>query len=117
MNILEKIPNQIRKNPLPAFNVGDTVKVHQKIIEGEKERVQIFSGVVIVRRGHGSGETFTVRKVSFGEGVERIYPVNSPNLVNVEVIRRGIVRRARLRYLRDRVGKRAKVKEKRINKK
>lgn len=117
MNILEKIPNQIREKKLPDFNVGDTVKVHQKIIEGDKERVQIFSGIVIVRRGHGSGETFTVRKVTFGEGVERIYPVNSPNLVNVEVIRYGNVRRARLRYLRDRVGKRAKVKERRINKK
>ena len=117
MNLLEKIPNQIREKELPAFNVGDSVKVHQKIIEGDKERVQIFSGIVIVRRGHGSGETFTVRKISFGEGVERIYPVNSPNLVTVEVIRHGKVRRARLRYLRDRVGKRAKVKERRVNKK
>jgi len=117
MNILEKIPNQIREKELPTFNVGDSVKVHQKIIEGDKERVQIFSGIVIVRRGHCSGETFTVRKVSFGEGVERIYPVNSPNLVTVEVIRHGSVRRANLRYLRDRVGKRTKVKERRVNKK
>jgi len=115
MNLLDKIPNQIRDKELPTFNVGDTVKVHQKIIEGDKERIQIFSGIVTVRRGQGAGETFTVRKVSFGEGVERVYPVNSPNLVNVEVIRQGSVRRANLRYLRDRVGKRAKVKEKRTN--
>ncbi len=114
MNILDKIPNQIREKKLPQFNVGDTVKVHQKIIEGNKERVQVFAGIVTVRRGSGAGETFTVRKVSFGEGVERIYPVNSPNIVNIEVTRQGNVRRARLHYLRDRIGKRAKVKEKRV---
>jgi len=114
MNLLDKIPNQIREKKLPEFNVGDTVKVHQKIIEGNKERVQVFAGIVIARRGSGAGETFTVRKVSFGEGVERIYPVNSPNIVNVEVTRRGDVRRSKLHYLRDRVGKKAKVKEKRV---
>ena len=114
MNLLDKIPNQIREKKLPTFNVGDTIKVHQKIIEGNKERVQVFAGIVTVRRGKGAGETFTVRKVSFGEGVERIYPVNSPNIVNIEVVRQGNVRRARLRYLRDRVGKKAKVKEKRV---
>ena len=113
MNILDKIPNQIREKELTSFNVGDTVKVHQKIREGNKERVQIFAGIVISRNGGGAGETFTVRKVSFGEGVERTYPVNSPNLVKVEIVREGSVRRARLYYLRDRVGKRAKVKEKR----
>lgn len=113
MNILDKIPNQIRENELTSFNVGDTVKVHQKIREGNKERVQIFAGIVISRNGGGAGESFTVRKVSFGEGVERTYPLNSPNLVKVEMVREGSVRRARLYYLRDRVGKRAKVKEKR----
>jgi len=111
--IIDKIPNQIRPEKLDSFRVGDTVKVHQKIREGEKERVQIFSGIVIAKQGYKAGETFTVRKVSFGEGVERIYPVNSPNVVRVEVTREGKVRRAKLNYLRDRVGKKAKVKEKR----
>ncbi len=111
--LVKKIPNQIRQEKLPPFNVGDTVKVHQKIREGGKERVQVFAGTVIARHGGGAGATFTVRKISFGEGVERIYPVNSSNLVTVEVVRQGRVRRARLNYLRSRVGKQAKVREKR----
>jgi len=111
--LVKKIPNQIRQEKLPPFNVGDTVKVHQKIREGGKERVQVFAGTVIARHGGGAGATFTVRKISFGEGVERIYPVNSSNLVTVEVVREGRVRRARLNYLRSRVGKQAKVREKR----
>ena len=110
--IIDKIPNQIRPEKLNAFRVGDTVKVHQRIREGEKERVQIFAGIVIAKQGYKAGETFTVRKVSFGQGVERIYPANSPNVVKVEVTREGKVRRAKLNYLRDRVGKKAKVKEK-----
>ena len=111
--ILKTIPNQTRAEALPPFRVGDTIKVHQKIREGEKERVQVFAGIVIARRGHGAGETFTVRKVSFGEGVERIYPANSPNIVAIEVTREGDARRAKLHYLRQRVGRSAKVREKR----
>lgn len=107
------LEQQLRAQPLAPFRVGDTVKVHQKIREGEKERIQVFAGIVIARRGRGAGETFTVRKVSFGEGVERTYPVNSPNIVAVEVVRRGRVRRAKLYYLRKRVGKQGKVREER----
>jgi large subunit ribosomal protein L19 len=110
---LKAVPNQTRAEPLPPFRVGDTIKVHQKIREGEKERVQVFAGIVIARRGYGAGETFTVRKISFGEGVERIYPANSPNVVAIEVTREGAARRAKLHYLRQRVGKSAKVREKR----
>ena len=95
------------------FRVGVSVKVNQKIREGDKERIQVFQGVVIARQGGGAGETFTVRKISFGVGVERVYPVNSPNVVSVEVVREGAVRRARLYYLRGRVGKAAKISEKR----
>lgn len=94
----------LRKNPL-AFNVGDTVRVHTKVVEGDKERIQIFSGVVIGRRGHGINETFTVRRISFGEGVERVFPVHSPRIEKIEVERHGAVRRAKLTYLRKRVGK------------
>lgn len=93
-----------RKNPL-SFQVGDTVRVHTKVIEGDKERIQVFSGVVIGRRGHGINETFTVRRISFGEGVERVFPVHSPRIEKIEVERRGDVRRAKLTYLRKRVGK------------
>jgi large subunit ribosomal protein L19 len=94
----------LRKNPL-QFNVGDSVRVHTKVIEGDKERIQVFSGVVIGRRGHGINETFTVRRISFGEGVERVFPVHSPRIEKIEVERRGQVRRAKLTYLRKRVGK------------
>ncbi len=107
--------NPARAQALKPFRIGDTVKVSQRIREGEKERVQIFQGIVIGRRGHGVGETFTVRKVSFGEGVERIYPVQSPNVVSVDVVRAGHVRRAKLHYLRERVGKHAKVREKKAS--
>ncbi len=103
---------QFRKNPVD-FGVGDSVKVHTKVVEGDKERIQIFSGVVIGRRGHGLNETFTVRRISYGEGVERIFPVNSPRVDKVEVERKGAVRRAKLTYLRKRLGKGATlVKEK-----
>lgn len=101
---------QIKENK-PQFNVGDTVKVHVNIKEGNRERIQIFEGTVIAKRGSGVSETFTVRRVSYGVGVERVFPVNSPNVVRVDVVRSGKVRRSKLYYLRDRVGKAAKVKE------
>ncbi|HXG48566.1 MAG TPA: 50S ribosomal protein L19 [Methylomirabilota bacterium] len=111
--LLDKIESeQYRKEPL-KFNIGDTVRVHTKVVEGDKERIQIFSGVVIGRRGHGLNETFTVRRISYGEGVERIFPIHSPRVEKVEVEREGNVRRAKLTYLRKRVGKGATlVKEK-----
>lgn len=103
--LLDKIEAaQIRKEPL-QFAVGDTVRVHTRVVEGDKERIQVFTGVVIGRRGHGLNETFTVRRISFGEGVERVFPVHSPRVEKVEVERRGAVRRAKLTYLRQRVGK------------
>jgi len=109
--LLDKIESeQYREKPLD-FNVGDTVKVHTRVKEGdkgkEKERKQIFKGIVIGRRGRGLNATFTVRRISYGQGVERVFPVNSPNVLEVEVERRGKVRRAKLNYLRDRIGKRA----------
>ena len=111
--LLDKIESEnYRKNPTD-FAVGDSVKVHTKVVEGEKERIQIFSGIVIGRRGHGLNETFTVRRISYGEGVERIFPIHSPRVDKVEVERRGEVRRAKLTYLRKRIGKGATlVKEK-----
>lgn len=105
--LFDKIESeQFRKAPL-KFEVGDTVRVHTKVIEGDKERIQIFSGIVIGRRGRGLNSTFTVRRISYGEGVERIFPVHSPRVDKVEVERHGSVRRAKLHYLRDRVGKSA----------
>jgi large subunit ribosomal protein L19 len=103
--ILDKIESeQFRKEPA-KFAVGDSVRVHTKVVEGDKERIQIFAGVVIGRRGRGLNETFTVRRISYGEGVERIFPVHSPRVEKVEVERRGDVRRAKLTYLRKRLGK------------
>ena len=111
MTILDKIrKEQVRENR-HEFNVGDTVKISVKIVEGDNERIQQFQGVVIARRGSGIEETFTVRRVQAGQGVERVFPINSPRLEKVEVIRRGAVRRAKLYYLRDKVGKAARVKE------
>ena len=114
--LFDKIESeQFRKNPL-QFNVGDSVRVHTKVVEGDKERIQVFAGVVIGRRGRGLNENFTVRRISYGEGVERIFPVNSPRVEKIEVERRGSVRRAKLTYLRKRVGKGATaVKEKDSN--
>lgn len=111
--LLDKIEaKQFRKDPL-VFGVGDTVRVHTKVVEGDKERIQVFSGVVIGRRGHGINETFTVRRISYGEGVERVFPVHSNRIDRLEVERQGAVRRAKLTYLRKRVGKGAvAVKEK-----
>lgn len=101
------------KRELTDFNVGDTVKVYIKVVEGDKERLQPFEGIVISRKGGGIRETFMVRKISFGIGVERIFPLHSPSINKIEVLKQGIVRRAKLYYLRDRKGKKAKVKEKR----
>jgi large subunit ribosomal protein L19 len=111
--LIDKIESeQYRKNALD-FAVGDSVKVHTKVVEGDKERIQVFAGVVIGRRGHGMNSTFTVRRISYGEGVERIFPVHSPRVDKVEVERKGSVRRAKLTYLRKRLGKGATlVKEK-----
>ncbi|HEY3863486.1 MAG TPA: 50S ribosomal protein L19 [Verrucomicrobiae bacterium] len=105
--LLDKIESEQYHKGISDFGVGDSVRVHTKVIEGDKERIQIFSGVVIGRRGHGLNSTFTVRRISYGEGVERIFPVHSPRIDKVEVERKGAVRRAKLTYLRQRVGKSA----------
>ncbi len=111
MNKLEIFANEQLKETVPSFNIGDTVRVHNKIKEGTRERIQMFEGTVIARHGGGISETFTVRRVAYGVGVEKTFPLHSPNVEDVDVIRRGKVRRAKLYYLRDRVGKRSKVKE------
>lgn len=110
-DIIKNIEAAQLKSEVPEFNVGDTVRVHGKIKEGNRERIQIFEGIVLKRQGGGNRETFTVRKTSNGIGVEKTWPLHSPNVVKVEVVRRGKVRRAKLFYLRDRVGKAARVKE------
>ena len=112
MDIIRAIEQQQIKQDIPDFKVGDNVKVHYRIVEGNRERIQVFQGDVIRRQGESVRETFTVRKISFSIGVERTFPVHSPKIEKIEVIRQGKVRRAKLYYLRDRVGKRAKVKEK-----
>ena len=99
---------------IPDFQPGDTIKVHSKIIEGDKQRIQVFEGVVIGRKGGGSRETFTVRKISYGVGVERIFPLHSPRIAKIEVVRKGLVRRAKLYYLRELKGKAARIKERRV---
>jgi large subunit ribosomal protein L19 len=111
MDLVRIIENEQIKKDIPQFNVGDTVKVHVNIKEGARERVQMYEGVVLKRQGGGLTETFTVRRISYGIGVERTFPVHSPKLAKIEVIRRGKVRRAKLNYLRERVGKAAKIKE------
>ncbi len=113
MEILRAIEAQQIKADLPDFGAGDTVKVHIKVTEGKRERIQIFEGVIIKRQGGGIRETFTVRKISFGVGVEKTFPVHSPMIERIEVTRRGKVRRAKINYMRDRVGKAARIKEKR----
>lgn len=110
--IIEAINAESMKAEIPAFNVGDTIKVGYKIIEGGKERVQNFEGIVIARKNGGIQETFTVRHISYGVGVEKTYPVHSPKIAHITVVRKGKVRRAKLYYLRGRTGKAAKVKEK-----
>ena len=113
MNKLDIVAASQLRTDLPDFGAGDTVSVHVKVVEGDKERIQVFQGVVLQRRGSGINETFTVRKVSDGIGVERIFPVHSPRLAKIERIRRGRVRRAKLFYLRGLKGKAAKIEEKR----
>ncbi len=108
------IESRGEKQDLPAFNPGDTIKVHQRVVEGNKQRIQVFEGVVISRRGSSTNASFTVRKVSYGIGVERIFPLHSPNIEKIEVTRLGKVRRAKLYYLRSRRGKAARIKEKRL---
>lgn len=113
--LLDKIEKEQYRKDSPSFNVGDSVRVHTKVVEGDKERIQIFAGVVIGRRGHGINESFTVRRISYGEGVERIFPIHSPRVDKIEVERKGDVRRAKLTYLRKRIGKGATlVKEKEV---
>ena len=112
MNIIESLTSDQIRTDLPACNGGDTVKVHGKIIEGNRERIQVFEGTVIAKKHGGIQETFTVRRISYGVGVERTFPVNSPKIAKIEITRHGKVRRAKLYYLRDRVGNATKVKEK-----
>lgn len=111
MDALKHIAQDCMKSELPKFNVGDLIRVHVKIKEGDRERIQAFEGTVIAKKHGGISETFTVRRVAHGCGVERVFPVHSPNIDKVDIIRRGRVRRSKLYYLRDRVGKAAKVKE------
>lgn len=109
MNRLERLQRSLSKKTLPSFEIGDTVRVHAKVVEGEKERIQIFEGSVIARKGGRNSETFTVRKVSFGVGVERIFPIHSPIVSRIEVVRQGKVRRAKLYYLREKTGKTGRI--------
>lgn len=111
MNVMEKVNRAQCRTDLPSFNVGDTLKVSSKIIEGKTERVQAFTGTVIAKKGSGIQETFTLRRVAFGQGMERVYPINSPRIVKIEVQKKGEVRRAKLYYLRGRVGKAARIKD------
>ena len=111
--VIKKIEEAQAKESIPAFRVGDTVRVHNRIKEGNRERIQMFEGIVIKRQGTGARETFTVRRISYGIGVERMFPVHSPRIAKIEVVRHGIVRRAKLYYLRNLTGKAARIKEKR----
>ncbi|MBE7037709.1 MAG: 50S ribosomal protein L19 [Ruminococcaceae bacterium] len=112
MDILNSLTQDQIRTDLPQLNVGDTVKVHVKVTEGNRERIQVFEGTIICKKHGGISETFTVRRISYGVGVERTFPVNSPKIAKIEVVRSGKVRRAKLYYIRERVGKAAKVKEK-----
>jgi large subunit ribosomal protein L19 len=114
MNPTDLVDRATLRDDIPEFRPGDTVKVHVRVVEGTRERIQVFQGAVIRRQGPGARETFTVRKVSFGVGVERTFPVHSPILAKIEVVTEGDVRRAKLYYLRDRVGRAAKIKERRV---
>lgn len=111
MDALKVITEGMIKEDKPEIKIGDVVRVHVKIVEGSRERIQVFEGTVIAMKGSGVSETFTVRRVSYGVGIERVFPLNSPNVAKVDVVRHGRVRRSKLYYLRDRVGKAAKVKE------
>jgi len=116
MDLIKHVERQFLKNDRPEFSPGDTVRVHVKVVEGARERTQVFEGVVIRRQGSGLKETFTVRRVTYGIGVERIFPVHSPVVSRIEIVKRGLVRRAKLYYLRQRTGKAARIKERRQNK-
>ena len=113
MNIIQALEQEQLRTDIPAFAHGDTVRVHVKVVEGTRERIQMFEGVVIARQGTGVRETFTVRRISYGVGVERTFPVHSPRLEKIDLMRRGIVRRAKLYYLRNLTGKAARIREKR----
>ena len=113
MNIIEALEKEQLRSDIPDFAPGDTVRVHAKIVEGSRERIQMFEGVVISRQGAGVRATFTVRRISYGIGVERMFPVHSPRIEKIDVLRKGIVRRAKLYYLRNLTGKAARIKEKR----
>lgn len=113
MNIIETLEKEQLRSDIPAFAPGDKVRVHAKIVEGNRERIQVFEGRVIARQGVGVRETFTVRRISYGIGVERLFPVHSPRIAKIEVVSRGVVRRAKLYYLRNLTGKAARIKEKR----
>ena len=113
MNIIEALEKEQLRSDIPDFAPGDTVRVHAKIVEGSRERIQMFEGVVSSRQGTGVRETFTVRRISYGIGVERMFPVHSPRIEKIDVLRKGIVRRAKLYYLRNLTGKAARIKEKR----
>jgi large subunit ribosomal protein L19 len=113
MNILQLFEEEGRKASIPTFQSGDTVRVHVRVVEGEKERIQVFEGVVIARKGGSNRETFTVRKISYGMGVERIFPLHSPMIEKIDVIRQGRVRRAKLYYLREKKGRAARIRERR----
>ncbi len=117
MDLVKVVENEQLRNAYPEVEIGDFVKMHLKIKEGSRERVQVFEGTVIARKGGGLCETITVRRLSYGVGVERILPVHSPKIEKIEIVRKGLVRRAKLYYLRDRVGKAAKVREKLPNRK
>lgn len=114
MDIIKMLEDEQLRNDLPDFNVGDTVQVHYKVVEGTRERIQVYEGTVIKIQGGGARETFTARRISYGVGVERTFPIHSPRIEKMVVTRRGKVRRAKLYYLRERQGKAAKVKEKRM---
>jgi large subunit ribosomal protein L19 len=115
MNTVEKISReQVKQDAYPDFVIGDTIKVHYKIKEGDKERIQVYTGTVIARKGSGVMESITVRRVSYGEGVERVFPLNSPAIDKIEIERHGKVRRAKLYYLRKLAGKKARIKERRV---
>ena len=112
MDLIQAFTNEQLKKEVPVINIGDTIRVHNRIKEGNRERIQMFEGTVIAKHGGGISETFTVRRVAYGCGVEKTFPIHSPNVVKVDLIRVGKIRRAKLYYLRDRVGKASKVKEK-----
>ena len=112
MNLIQAFTNEQLKAEVPVIRIGDTVRIHNKIVEGTRERIQMFEGTVIAKNGGGISETFTVRRISYGCGVEKVFPIHSPNVVKVDIVRYGKVRRAKLYYLRDKIGKDSKVKEK-----